>query len=73
MSIFGKDSPEVARAKEQRKIDKLKNKSRKEEIRLKEKEAKISVRQKNGGMGGTFVLHDRTKLPETSSRGKKRG
>lgn len=62
--MFGKKSPELRKAEEQRKIDKLKNKTRQEQIRLKAKEARVEARAKNGGVGGSVYFVDRRSIPE---------
>lgn len=71
MSIFGKKSPELRKAEEQRKIDKLKNKTKEEQIKLKAKEARVEARAKAGGVGGSFTVHDRRSIPQSSNRRRK--
>lgn len=69
--MFGKKSEALRKAEEQRKIDKLKNKTRKEDLKLKEKQAKIDTRAKAGGIG--FTLHDKPKLKGGKDRWPSRG
>ncbi len=67
--MFG-DSPAVKKAKEERKIAKIKNRSEKERLKNEEKKAKIEARSKHGGMGVT--LHNPEPLPRCQVKGKTR-
>ncbi len=62
---------DVRKAKEQRKIDKLRNKTKAEQLRLRAKEARIETRVKNGGVGGTFAFFDRRRIPQYEDRKRK--
>ncbi len=62
---------DIQKAKEQRKIDRLKNKTRKEQLKLKAKEARIEARTKNGGVGGSFAFFDKREIPQCSGRKRK--
>lgn len=62
---------DVQKAKEQRKIAKLKNKTEAERLKLKAKEAKIEARAKNGGIGGSFSFADRRDI-DSGYYGKKK-
>lgn len=61
-------SKEVEKAREQRKIDRLKYKTQAEKLKLKAKEARIEARIKNGGVGGSIALYDRRDLPKKDCR-----
>lgn len=50
---------EVKKAKDQRKIDRMRYKTAKEKLKLKQKEAKIEARAKNGGTGGSVTFFDK--------------
>lgn len=65
--MFG-DSPAVKKAKEERKIAKIKNKTEKEKLRNEEKKAKIEARAKHGGVGISF--HNPDPLPRCQVKGK---
>ena len=67
--MFG-ESTAVKKAKEERKIARIKNRTEREKLKNEERKAKIESRAKHGGVGVTF--HNPDPLPRCQVKGKSR-
>lgn len=69
--MFGIGNSELKAAKEQRQIEKLRNKSAKEEAKVERYKTNTEIQAKNGGRGISAGMHyaDKTKLDDTPKKG----
>ncbi len=67
--MFGK-SDALKKAKEQRKIDKMKLKTEKEKLSIEAKRARNKVRETHGGVGASISFRDRDEIPEYRRKGR---